>query len=340
MINQRRTGILLAVGAAVIAIAVWLGSSRNNAHEAFAGQPVLPGLKDALNEVTELRIAKGDGTQVTLRRRESDWVVAEREFPADPGKVRKLLLDLSALAVVEEKTSDPASYERIGVEDVTSPKASGTRIEAVTPKKTYGLIAGDISGMKNSYVREVGVAKSFLATPQLRADAEPKRWLDRTIVDIPQDRVKEVALKPASGPAYTVSRENKDQKDFTVSNIPRGKELTSASVANAIASEIMSLTMDDVRKAPEGAPAKPAASTTYRTFDGLELRFDGVKDGDRHYVSVTASATSQEAEAEAKKLAPRFEGWQFEIPGYKYDLLFRPQEELLTDADPKDRKAT
>ena len=336
MINQRRTVLLLAVAVAVIAVAMLLASQRNRGQDTLAGQTVLPGLREALNDVTELRISRGDGTHVTVRKGESDWVVAEREFPADPGKVRKLLLDLASLSVVEEKTSDPGSYARIGVEDVTSATSSGTRIEAVTPKKTFGLIAGDPSGTKNGYVREPGAKTSYLATPQIRTEADPKRWLDRTLVDIPQDRVKEIALKPAKGRAYTVSREKKEQTDFTVSDIPKGMELTSPSAPNSLASELMSLTLDDVRKAPEEA-AKPEASTTFRTFDGLELQFDGSKDGDRHYITVTARSTAKESEAEAQKLDARLKGWQFEIPGYKYDLLFRPQEELLVKSEPQSK---
>lgn len=335
MINQRRTVVLLAVAVAVIAVAMVLASQRNRGHETLAGQTVLPGLRDVLNDVTELRIARGDGTHVTVRKRESDWVVVERDFPADPGKVRKLLLDLASLSVVEEKTSDPASYARIGVEDVTSATSGGTRIEAVTPKKTFGLIAGDPSGTKNGYVRETGAKTSYLATPQIRTEADPKRWLDRTIVDISHDRVKEIALKPAKGRAYTVSREKKEQTDFTVSDIPKGMELTSASAPNSLASELMSLTLDDVRKAPADKAAKPEASTTFRTFDGLELQFDGLKDGDRHYIAVSARSTAKDSEAEAQKLDARLKGWQFEIPGYKYDLLFRPQEELLVKSEPE-----
>ena len=35
------------------------------------------------------------------------------------------------------------------------------------------------------------------------------------------------------------------------------------------------------------------------------------------------------AEAEVKTLEARLKGWEFEIPSYKYDGMFRPLEELL-----------
>ncbi len=342
MMTPRRVVGLLVVGAVILAVGFWLGSQRSRSDLAVAGQPVLGGLKGAVNDVTELRIAKGDGTRVTLKKLPNSWTVAEREYPADSGKVRKLLIDLGALQVVEEKTSDPASYERIGVEDVKSAKATGTQVEAVTPKKTYSVIAGRSSGMKSSYVRVPGAAKSLLASPQVMADANPKQWLDRTLLDVAETRMKEVAVTPATGPAYTVSREKKEQTDFTVSNVPKGRELSNPGAGNAVAGELVSFMLDDVRKAPEAAAgAKPSA--TFRTFDGLEVQIDGVKEGERHYIAVTPRSTAKETATEAETLAARVKGWQYEIPAYKYDLMFKPLEELLKPKEdkkaPKDKAA-
>jgi hypothetical protein len=251
--------------------------------------------------------------------------------------------------VVEEKTSDPASYERIGVEDVNSAKAGGTRIEAVTPAKTYSLIAGHTGGMKASYVRVKGAAKSYLASPQIAPDANPKQWLERNVLDIPESRIKEVAVTPPTGPAYTVSREKKEQTDFAVSNVPRGRELTSPSAGNPVAGELVSFTLDDVRKAPADA-ADPKTDSkagsksdskaghervVFRTFDGLEVQLDGVKDGDRHFVSITPRSTAKETATEAQTLEARVKGWQYEIASYKYDLLFKPLDELLKAKEDK-----
>src|SRR4051812_14595596 len=105
MMTPRRVVGLLVAAAVIIAVAFWV-SSRNRHAAPVAGQPVLVGLKAAVNEVTELRIAKGDGTHVTLKKKPASWEVAERGYDADSGKVRKFLLDLGSLSVVEEKTSD------------------------------------------------------------------------------------------------------------------------------------------------------------------------------------------------------------------------------------------
>src|SRR5207244_1752073 len=118
--------------------------------------------------------------------------------------------------VVEEKTHTPANYPALGVEDPTSASSTGTRVDAVTPTKTYSLIVGKSSGAKSGYVRVVNVPQSFLAAPLITPDADPKRWLDRTVLDITQDRIKEFAVKPADSPGFTASRPSKEQADFAV----------------------------------------------------------------------------------------------------------------------------
>ncbi len=339
MMNQRRMTYLFVAAVLVVGVAVWVSlAKRPQSNETLAGKPVLEGLKAALNNVTEIRIAKGDASRATLRKRDADWSVVEREYTADSGKVRKLLLDLSALEVVEEKTSDPASYARLGVEDVKSPQAGGTRVEIVTPKKVFSVIVGKSADARSVYVRVADAKASALASPQVSAEADPKRWLDHALVDIPESRVKEIAVTPATGAAYTVTREKKEQTDFIVPNVPKGRELTNPSAGNAAAGDLTSFQLDDVRHAP--ADGKPAASTTFRTFDGLEVKVDGFLEGDRHFVALAPSSTAKETEAEAQTLTARAKGWQFEVPAYKYDALYRPLEQLLKQPEPKPEKKT
>jgi Domain of unknown function (DUF4340) len=326
--SARGVGILLAAAILVIAGSTWLAAERRPDRDAVAGSAILPELESVLNEVSEVRIAKGDGTRTTLRRNESGWIVAERDFPADSGRVRKLLIDLAGLEVVEEKTSDPASYAKLGVEDVNSPQASGTRVEAVAPNRAIGVIVGKPSG-KSVFVRTAGKAKSYLATPSMSADADPKRWIDRNIVDIPRERVKEVSVKPADAPAYAVTRETREQTDFTVAKLPKGRRLSSPSAANPVAESLAGLTLDDVRRPPSEGESTELDVAKFRTFDGLELELHGRKDGDKRLVTVTATASQGAVSAEAQSIEKRLKDRELEIPGYKYEAIFRPIDELL-----------
>jgi hypothetical protein len=283
----------------------------------------------------------GDGTRATLRKGATDWVVAERDFPADSGRVRKLLLDLGALNVVEEKTRNREFYPQLGVEDSDSPKAASTLVEVITPTKTFALIVGKAAEGKTGFVRVAHAEPSLLAQPLISVDADPRRWIDRNVVDIGEQRVKEAFIEPAAGPSYTATRDAAQQSDYKVTPIPKGRELSSASAANDVGSVFAALQADDVRRAPPAAAGAPKPGhAIFRTFNGLELDVTGLVEGEHHFIALLARSTGKEAQAEADALNKRFQGWQIEIPAYKYQAMFRPLEELLKKVEPPKPKAT
>jgi hypothetical protein len=331
--TSRRVLLLLVAGVVIVGFAIWMASRRNLEHATNAGDLVLPGLESALNSVTEIRLTKGDQTHTTIKKGATDWAVGERDYPADSGKVRKLLLDLGSLNVVEEKTRNPANYPQLGVEDTTSPKATGTRVSVVTPSKVYEIIVGKPSSAKSGFVRVPTTQQALLAAPSLSVDADPKRWLDQTLIDLSQDRVKAVDEKPSEGPSFTASREKKEQSDFTVSNIPKGRELSSPVAADSIAGSLSALTLDDVRKAGGAGDAK-VSHAIFHTFDGLDVDVAGRKDGTHDLISITAHSTAKETADEAQKLTTQFQGWEYEIPSYKYDTIFTSLDSMLKPVEP------
>lgn len=326
--TPRSVVVLLGCGVLLVVGAIWIASQRHLEHATMAADLVLPGLEKSVATVTEVDLRRGDGTHTSLKKETSGWMVAERGWPADTGKVRKLLLDLGALNVVEEKTRLPANYPQLGVEDVNTPKAAGTAIEVLTPARRYALIVGHNSSGKSGYVRVAGAAPSLLAAPLLTPDADPKTWLEHTLIDVPETRVREVQMQPAEGPSYTATREKKEQTDFAVSPLPKGRQLTGPGAADSIASSLGSLSLDDVQKAAPPAGAR-LAHALFRTFDGLEVAVSGRKDGARSLIALAAHSTAETSAEEAQRLNAKLNGWEFEIPDYKYSTLFRPLEELL-----------
>jgi Domain of unknown function (DUF4340) len=327
--TARRVALLFAIGIAVIALAAWMSSRNRGDASSIAGTRVLPGLHASLNQVTQVRITKAGGTRATLDREASRWVVGERGYPADSGKLRQLLLDLASLQAVQRKTRIASNYPVLGVADVTSPKATGARIDIVSPGKTWSLIVGDSADANDSYVRLVDSVQSLLASPLVQVDADPKLWLDPTIVNIAQDRVSAIDERPAKGPDFSVSRAKKSQADFAVVGVPRGRKLTGPDAADTMGSALSNLTLTDVRKAAGAPSAAGVSHAVFRTFGGLEIDVSGYEDGKTHYVDLSAHALSKPAAAEAAAINSRVQGWDYEIPGYRYDEIFQPIEGLL-----------
>jgi Domain of unknown function (DUF4340) len=337
--TARRVFLLLVAGILVIGGSLWLASQRHLERATLAGDAVLPGLQKSLNEATAVHLVKGDGTRTTLQKRPGAWFVAERDYPADSGRVRKLLLDLGALSVLEEKTRNRALYSQLGVEDSSSPKATSTLVEVVTPQKTFALIVGKAAEGKSGFVRVAHSEPSLLAQPFVSVDADPRRWIDRNIVDINDQRVKEAVIETASGGAYTAARLAPQQSDYQVTPIPKGRELASAGAGDSVGSVFAALEADDVRR-PPAAPADAAKPdhAIFRTFNGLELDVTGRTEGVHHYITLAARSTAKESQAEAADINARFNGWQLEIPSYKYEAMFTPLEQRLKPLEPPQPK--
>lgn len=365
---MRHRTLTLAIAAAVVLIAgLWLAMHRSSESGQLDGGIVFTDLTPALGEISEVRLSKGDGSRTTLRKDAQGWTVVERNYPADPARVRELVLGLTNLRIIEHKTSDPANYPRLGVEPTESPTATGTAVDVVAGQKTWSLIVGKNAEGRGVYVRKPKDAGSVLAEPAVSADPDQKRWLDRKLVDVPGTGVHQVSVRPSGGPEYLLTRAARADADLALTPVPPGRKVASSMVVDGQAETLAAFNFDDVRALPEPAPAA-ADHATYRLFDGQVIEFDGHKEGDKAFVTVNASrdaalaaqfaeavppapapvatpAGSAAPQANAAKpaaasaakladhtveqLAARAKSVEFEIPLYKYESLFKPLESLL-----------
>lgn len=330
--TQRRLGFLLIASLAVLVLAVWVVHRQSAAGTASrAGEAVLPGLANQLNSVTEVRISAAGGVRTTLDRGAKRWLVSERAYPADSGKLRKLLIDLGDLKVIERKTRLARNYPILGVQKLTSAKASGTRIDVITPHKTWSLIVGHTANGNDCYVRVVGHKQSLLASPLVMADATPAQWLEPIIIDVSHSRISRIEERPARGRRFSIARAKASDADFTVHGIPRGRKLDSAGAADDMASALSNLTLSDVRKSAPAPRGVRLSHAVFETFDGLEIDVDGYQTGKRgkHYIDVVAHGSGKKAANQAARINARVRGWEYRVPGYRYQEIFQPLSGLL-----------
>lgn len=344
-----RKGFLTLAGAAVVLVAagVWLNASRESRQSPGGGE-VFADLKPALADVEEIRFSKGDGSRTTLKRGAGGWTVVERNYPADINRVREFAVALADMKILERKTSDPANYPKLGVETPDTPTATGTLVEVVAGPKTWSLIVGKGAEGRTGYVRKPSEPASALISPVVVADPDQKRWIDRQLTDLPGADVHDIAVRPAKGPAYTLTRATRGEGDLVLSPIPKGRAPVTSMSLDSQGEALSSFLFDDVRATANPAPAA-TDHATWRTFDGQVIEIAGRRSGDKSFITVTARrdpalaakfpapAPAPAATPEAPKpstqtverLAARVTGVEYEIPSYKYDTLFKPQEELL-----------
>ena len=285
---RQRSRVL--AGAAVIALiaGVWLTLHRSGQQGDLGGGTLFTDLTPALGAVNEIRLSKGDGSRTTLRKQADGWTVVEREYPADAGRVRDLVLSLARMKIIERKTSDPANYPKLGVEAPESPTAASTLVEVVAGDKNWSLIVGKNAEGRAIYVRKPKEAASALAEPAVMVEPDPKRWVDRQLLDIAGVKVHDIAVKNANGPGYVLTRAQRGDMDLVLSPVPKGRKPASAMSLNSQTDSLVAFNFDDMRAPPDNA-APATDHATFRLFDGQVFEIAGRKDGDKAYVTINAS---------------------------------------------------
>ena len=316
---SRRRFVLLAIAALLAISLALLFATRRNASHDLQGAPLLPTLGADLNAVTRVSIGRGGTPTTTLEKSAAGWTVKERDgYPADVGKLRKLLTALGEARIVEEKTADPARYPLIGVEDPGQPGATGTSITLVTGGRTQGLIVGKSAGA-GSFVRRAGEQQSYSVEPGIAVEGEPHFWIDARLLDVPAAKILRVEFKPPAAAAYAVHRAAADAP-FSLDGAPAGRQPQPPDALAPAPTTFTGLTAEDV--APLGGIDFSQPFVTVLTLtDGGIITLTGAVAGVKHWVQV--SSTQDAA------LTARAQGRAFEVPGYRYDALFKPLEQLL-----------
>lgn len=356
--SRARFGLILTAALIAICGALYLSSQRSLQRDT-QGVLLLPALAPELDTVTEVSVRKGSATPVvTVHRSADQWSVLQLgDYPADISKVHKLLLALSDAKIVEEKTSDPANYPIIGVEDPTQPGAAGAEVTLTAKDGKHVVIVGKPIG-EGDFVRRAGEVKSYSVAPAISVDAEPKAWIDARLVNVPSSSIQSVELKPAAGPGYVLHRakpseEKQSEADsrkpkpgeqkpgeqkpagpksaeaeagFALEAVPAGRKALDAKALTPSRVALLDVRAEDVAKASDIDFSKPTQAI-FTLSDGNVLTLTGTAIGDKRWIEIQATKDAA--------LAAKAQNRAFELASYKYDAIFRPLDELLVPKETK-----
>ena len=318
--NRRRLTLLGLAAAVMISIALFVSSRREGARET-PGRLLDPALAGQIQSVIGVTVRKGGSTApLTLHKTGEQWTVQELgDYPADVSKLRKLLSALSDAKVTEEKTSDPARYAILGVEDVSQPGATGTEVTVVEPARKFAVIVGKPIG-QGSFVRRSDEKQSYSVEPAISLETEPRFWMDTRLIDVPGALIQRLEIKPADGEAYVLHRVKPGDAAFVLENVPAGRQALDGQALAPQQTMLGNLKAENV--APVGDVNFSRPSRAVVTFtDGGVMTLTGVVVGDKHWLTIESSKESP--------LAGKARGRAFEVASYRYEAIFRPVGRLL-----------
>jgi hypothetical protein len=328
-----------------------------SAADPTAGQQLFPGLAARLNDTTAITLARKEGT-LTFTRTNQGWRLAEKaNYPVAFDRVRKLLVDMADVRTIEAKTSSPAVYASLEVEDlsaqdaksvlVTAKDAGGSTLASLVVGKSRTGRGGPQSD--GTYVRKSGEAQSWLVGGRLTVDREPERWLDRRVLDMGRDRVREATIVQADGAKLTVRRDKPADSDFNIVDTPPERTAKAAYERNSVGAAWEALDLDDVRAVAD-VKFESSPYAEMRTFDGIVVRTDFAELDGKTWVKMAARyeapaevptgeavgtarlKSAEDAAKEANEINARVSGWAYKLPDYKVEAMRRKLEDLLEPA--------
>jgi hypothetical protein len=323
--------VLLAATAVSVVAAGYavLWESRIQAPKVAGGAPVFASLLAHANNVQSVTVASISG-KVTIARKGDGWGLAEKDnYPVAADKLRQLVAGLADLRLLEAKTDQPDRHARLEVEDITAKDAKSKQVTLTDAdgKPLAALIVGkqnytsDLNGLRGIYVRKPGEVQAWLAQGSVDLPTAAVDWVDRTVVDIGEDKIQHLQFEPTGAPAVTVSKADKSAPDYTLAPLPEGKSADPDAVKR-LTEAFTAVSLDDVRADKDTDKAVKAGAVEAATFDGLTLKAELLAMDGGTWLRLKASAADgSAAAAEAKTINDQVAGWLFKLPQFKAALL-------------------
>ncbi len=301
--NAKKFYLLIAVAVAALTAAFFINrSNRPESDVAAQSKPLLPQLHDHVNDVSAITLTgAGDKVLTTLKRNSDGWGVSEKSgYPADLAKIREFLIKLDQATLIEQKTANPKLYAELGVDAVKDKDAKGTLVDIAGLAQPVNLIIGNYNGAGGggTFVRLSGDAQSWLASGNLTVAKNTADWEKRDLADIPSSRLKTITLTNPDGQTLTVAKQHPGDADFTIADVPKGREVSSTFAANGLGSVLSGLKADDVFAAKDAAPSDKVYKADYAAFDGLVVNVIGWEQGGKDYAQFAAKLDTAAANAQ------------------------------------------
>jgi hypothetical protein len=336
--RARTVGLLVALGVIAIAGGWYFGTATTPAEQTTVagGKLMFPDLAPKLRDVAKVEITH-QGKQTVIEKRAADggWGVASmHDYPVQEAKLRAMLTGLTELRLSEPRTSDPAEFGRLGVDDPNGAASTADLLRLVDAagKPIVAVIVGhrrvrsQADVPEEVYVRRPDENQSWLAEGSLQVDADATQWLDRTVMNIGHDRIASVEVGEQAlvfgrqDGKFVLSQpaEHPKLEDYKVDDVARALEL---------------LTFQKV-KANADAPGTEAGHAVFTTSDGLAVTVTVVH-ADKDVWARFAVSGPDKVKAEADKLNARLAGWTYQIGSWKEKSLVPTIDDLKAEEPAK-----
>ncbi|MAZ66739.1 MAG: hypothetical protein CMF25_06480 [Kangiellaceae bacterium] len=301
----------------------------------------LPDLAAVINEVNQIKVASANDENLSLSLVDGEWrVTSAANYYADFGEIKSVLSELAQVKLKEKKTNRPENHSKLGVEDLANAASDSNALQltlASDSKVVADVILGNYGLNKaGRYARIVGDDQVWLLSSQVRTPATKEDWMSRQIIDVAASDVTEVSVRHADEPAYVIHRAEGSGADFSLVDIPEGKEAAEQWKINQMGGLLDNLYLNNVVAAEKFSLPEPHNQLVFKTKELARIEVKhakGAEDG-VYYITLDVSAlpdASAEQQAAVEAMQKRTKGWVYAIDGVKGDIFARDLAMLVTD---------
>ncbi len=337
-------GLTVVAALSLAAAGTTYYSTRTWAPNTSQGDPLFPGLSTAAGKVAAVTVQQGSET-ITIARNGDVWGIKDRAgWPANAEEVREVLVGLTQMQIIEEKTRNEARYKLLHLEDPASDDAQSklVRLDDASGNAIATVVLGKIKfgvlgpGRNGTYVRKPDNAQTWLVSGSMDAPVDVRGWAQKAIFEIQKDDVAQIRISHPGDEDIVLARGEGEDADIALANIPEGSKLRQDADIGFIATALAQLELWDVKKRDEvaGDPDSAIISEII-TKGGLTVFVNMIaSEGDDHWVTVEAQGVG-EVKPAADEINARADGWVFKIQSYKAESFKKRLSDLTEEDKPE-----
>ena len=281
-----------------------------------------------INQLNELRFEQGEQTLSIQKSDEGIWQVVEKDyFPADVIMIRNVLRSLSEAEKIEEMSSRPEDFPKLGIADPDAEEGAGILVEISDTDRSWQLIAGNTAPHldQGQYIRLTDENRNWMINRRLELDIEIDKWLDKYIINIVPEDLHRIVIEQHKVEAVSTMTEavstttetvsvmteavstttetmtimtetvstmtlvrNVKGGDFKLEDLPENREMKGDYLIQQIAAAVDYLQFKEVfPKDDSFLLPQKHINATFTTFDGLEFNMQSYQLDEESYATVS-----------------------------------------------------
>ena len=301
----------------------------------------VPNLAQKINRLHEITFAFNSPTAkpigTTLKKVEdNNWIVKNKNYPADWAKLSKLLLSLSKSRFIEEKTNQPSRFNKLGLDADAALSLSLITKDKASIAFNLGKYSKTLNG---TYVKLAEQDAAWLVSGNLDADQYKIDWLDKKPFSIPQSQVKQFSLKNAkkTQTLLELSKQTPQQQAFNASF--NGKTIETQDLKENLPYTLSAIWQDfsiiDVQPAADLVKPVKEESITLTTFTGLSVQAQLLKAKNGYWVAFSADKQTANPDINDTNIDAQiaqinaYKPWVYRLNRFKTSLFKQKRADIL-----------